>query len=117
MRVESSKAFAARQIDAGAAKFGSEAGLPEFFQYSQPFQFHKVMEKSRPDASGRFSLDKPDKMSSAVVITVEFFRERALLFCNINGRANRINHQKIVEATCHPDLCTANTLLPGNGAI
>jgi prolipoprotein diacylglyceryltransferase len=33
------------------------------------------VEKSRPDASGRFSLDKPDKMNGAVVITVEFFRE------------------------------------------
>jgi hypothetical protein len=75
------------------------------------------VEKSRPDASSRFSFDKPDKMGSAVVIPVEFFRERTLLFCNINGRTNRINHQKIVEATRHPDLCMAISLLPGNGDI
>jgi hypothetical protein len=74
------------------------------------------VEKSHPDATGRLSLDKPDKMSSAVVITVEFFRERTLLFCNINGRANRINHQKVVEAARDPDLCTANTLSPVNDA-
>src|ERR1700726_3956319 len=117
MRIESSKPFAARQIDAGAAKFESEAGLPEFFQYSQPFEFHKVVEKSRPEATGRFSLDKPDKMGSAVVVPVEFFRERTLLFCNINGRANRINHQKIVEAARDSDLCTATTLSRGNGDI
>ena len=62
-------------------------------------------------------LDKPDKMSSAVVVTVEFFRERTFLFCNINGRTNRINHQKIVEAARYPYLSTSITLLPGNGAI
>ena len=52
-----------------------------------------------------------------MVITVEFFRERALLFCNINGRANRINHQKIVEAARDPDLCMAITLLPATATF
>src|SRR5262249_19224291 len=90
--IDSPEALAAHKINASEDKFVSEAGLAEFFQHGQPFQFREVVEKPRPNATGRFPFDKPDEVGSAVVVPIEFFREWALLFRDVNGGSNRINH-------------------------
>ena len=79
-----------------------ECGPPETLTHRKALKLYKVAKKSRAKTPGGFSPNEADEMRRTMIIAVKLFGERIIQFRHIDGRADGIDHQKIVKATDDP---------------